>query len=36
MALEGFPKFSHEPYYLDYTRENLTVRSHVPPLRRHA
>ena len=26
MALEGFPKFSHEPYYNEYTRENLTVR----------
>ena len=29
MALEGFPKFSHEPYYLDYTRDNLTVRHYV-------
>lgn len=25
MALEGFPKFSHEPFYNEYTRENLTV-----------
>ena len=24
MALDGFPKFSHEPFYNEYTREDLT------------
>ena len=24
MALDGFPKFSHEPFYREYTEENLT------------
>ena len=26
MALEGFPKYNHEPYYNDYTRTQLVVR----------
>ena len=26
MALEGFPKYSHEPYYNEYTQTDLVVR----------